>query len=50
MPELRETIAELKAEMSGRFTRVDGELRLLRWMVGTTFAAVVAVLIRVFFP
>jgi len=30
--------------------KVDVEIRLLKWMVGTTFAAVMTILIRLFLP
>ena len=30
------------------FTKLDGDVNLIKWMLGTTFAAVVTVLFRVF--
>lgn len=53
----RDQIAAVRQEMAAGFARVDreitlikAELRLLRWMTGATFAGVVAILIRLFFP
>ena len=40
---------DLRRHMEIRFERVEGELRLHRWMLGATFAGVVAVLLRLFF-
>jgi hypothetical protein len=41
--------AEALANYENRFTRVDAELLVLKWMVGFVIALDVAILIRVFF-
>jgi hypothetical protein len=41
--------AEALANYENRFTRIDAELLVLKWMVGFVIALDVAILIRVFF-
>ncbi len=41
--------AEALADDENRFTRIDAELLVLKWMVGFVIALDVAILIRVFF-
>jgi hypothetical protein len=41
--------AEALADYDNRFTRVDAELLVVKWMVGFVIALDVAILIRVFF-
>ena len=43
--DLSEAKNEIKAEMNVRFERLDGELKLNRWMLGLILAAVVMPLI-----
>lgn len=38
------------AKIEQRFTKVEGELTLLKWMVGATTALVIAVLLKLLFP
>lgn len=40
---------ELKADMNIRFERVDGELKLNRWMLGAILAGVVSLVLKSFF-
>jgi hypothetical protein len=40
--------AEELANYDSRFSRIEGELLLLKWMSGTTLALVVAVLLKLF--
>lgn len=46
--ELKSDIAELRAYADQRFIRLDGEMRLLRWMVGTLYPLVLAILVKLF--
>ncbi len=39
-------LSELKRDMDVRFERVEGELKLLKWMLAAVFAAVVIPLIE----
>jgi hypothetical protein len=41
--------AEALANYDNRFTRIDAELLVVKWMVGFVIALDVAILIRVFF-
>jgi hypothetical protein len=41
--------AEALADYENRFTRIDAELLVVKWMVGFVIALDVAILIRVFF-
>jgi hypothetical protein len=41
--------AEALADHDNRFTRIDAELLVMKWMVGFVIALDVAILIRVFF-
>jgi hypothetical protein len=41
--------AEALADYDNRFTRIDAELPVMKWMVGFVIALDVAILIRVFF-
>ena len=43
--DLSEAKNEIKAEMNVRFERLDGELKLNRWMLGLILAAVVMPLV-----
>ena len=38
------------AEYEDRFSKIDLDLRTLKWMVGATLAGVVSLIIRSFFP
>ena len=40
---------EIKAEMSVRFERIDGELKLNRWMLGVLLAGVISLVLKTFF-
>jgi hypothetical protein len=39
----------LKSEMHVRFERIDGELKLNRWMLGVLLAGVVSLVLKAFF-
>lgn len=43
-------LLSFRNEVDHRFTKVDGELTLLKWMVGVNTAAVIAVLLKLLFP
>ncbi|WP_394753779.1 DUF1640 domain-containing protein [Crenothrix sp.] len=42
-------LTEIKAEMNVRFERIDGELRLNRWMLGVLLAGVISLVLKAFF-
>ena len=39
----------IKSEMHVRFERIDGELKLNRWMLGVLLAGVVSLVLKAFF-
>lgn len=47
--DLNEVKNEIKAEMTVRFERIDGELKLNRWMLGALLAGVIALVLKAFF-
>ncbi len=47
--DLNEAKNELKTEMNVRFERIDGELKLNRWMLGVLLAGVMSIVIKTFF-
>lgn len=47
--DLKDAVGELKTEMSIRFERVEGELKLNRWMLGLLLAGVLALILKTFF-
>jgi hypothetical protein len=40
---------EIKADMNVRFERIDGELKLNRWMLGVLLAGVISLVLKAFF-
>lgn len=46
--DLTEVKNELKSDMSVRFERVDGELKLNRWMLGAILAGVISIVVKSF--
>lgn len=42
-------IERLEAKLDTRFERIDGELRLNRWMLGLMLAGVVSLILKAFF-
>jgi hypothetical protein len=42
-------LERLEAKLETRFERVDGELRLSRWMLGLMLAGVVSLILKAFF-
>ena len=42
-------INELKLEMSARFERIDGEMKLNRWMLGAVLASSLSLVLKTFF-
>lgn len=46
---LTEAKNEIKADMNVRFERIDGELKLNRWMLGVLLAGVILLVLKVFF-
>ncbi len=47
--DLIEVKNEIKSDISIRFERVDGELKLNRWMLGAILAGVVSIVVKSFF-
>ncbi len=47
--DLNEVKNEIKADMNVRFERVDGELKLNRWMLGVLLAGVISLVLKAFF-
>jgi hypothetical protein len=47
--DLTEAKNEIKADMNVRFERIDGELRLNRWMLGVLLAGVISLVLKAFF-
>ena len=47
--DLTEAKNEIKSDMNVRFERIDGELKLNRWMLGVLLAGVLSIVIRSFF-
>ncbi|MDO9047363.1 MAG: hypothetical protein Q7U66_06445 [Methylobacter sp.] len=47
--DLTEVKNEIKAEMNVRFERIDGELKLNRWMLGVLLAGVISLVLKAFF-
>ncbi len=47
--DLTEAKNEIKADMNVRFERIDGELKVNRWMLGTLLAGVLSIVIKTFF-
>jgi len=44
----RGDMREFELRLDSRFKEVDAELKLLKWMMGTTLAVATAVLVRLF--
>lgn len=42
-------IERLEAKLNARFERVDGELRLNRWMIGMLLAGVASLVLKAYF-
>jgi len=47
--DLTEAKNEIKADMKVRFKRIDGELKLNRWMLGVLLAGVISLVLKAFF-
>jgi CHASE3 domain sensor protein len=47
--DLTEVKNEIKAEINVRFERIDGELKLNRWMLGVLLAGVISLVLKAFF-
>jgi len=43
-------ISDLRRDIDVRFERIDGELKLNRWMLGILIAGVMSLVLRAFFP
>jgi len=46
--DLTEAKNEIKVDMNVRFERIDGELKLNRWMFGVLLAGVIFLVLKVF--
>ncbi|MBI5140597.1 MAG: DUF1640 domain-containing protein [Nitrospirae bacterium] len=42
-------LRELELRVDARFERVDGELKLLKWMLGVVIGGVIALVMKAFF-
>ncbi|MDO9267585.1 MAG: hypothetical protein Q7T96_00560 [Methylobacter sp.] len=47
--DLIEAKNDIKADMNVRFDRIDGELKLNRWMLGVLLAGVISLVLEAFF-
>jgi CHASE3 domain sensor protein len=47
--DLIEAKNKIKADMNVRFERIDGELKLNRWMLGVLLAGVISLVLKAFF-
>ena len=47
--DLIEAKNEIKVDMNVRFERIDGELKLNRWMLGLLLAGVISLVLKAFF-
>jgi CHASE3 domain sensor protein len=47
--DLTEAKNEIKSDMNVRFERIDGELKLNRWMLGVLLAGVISLVLKAFF-
>lgn len=47
--DLTEIKNEIKAGMNVRFERIDGELKLNRWVLGVLLAGVISLVLKAFF-
>ena len=47
--DLTEAKNEIKDDMNVRFERIDGELKLNRWMLGVLLAGVISLVLKAFF-
>jgi hypothetical protein len=47
--DLTEAKNEIKADMNVRFERIDGEVKLNRWMLGVLLAGVILLVLKAFF-
>jgi len=47
--DLTEAKNEIKADMNVRFERIDGELKLNRWVLGVLLAVVISLVLKAFF-
>ncbi|MEO5335774.1 MAG: CCDC90 family protein [Magnetospirillum sp. WYHS-4] len=45
----RRDVERLEARMDARFERIDGELKLNRWMTGLLLAGVMSLILKAFF-
>ncbi len=43
-------ISDLRRDIDVRFERIDGELKLNRWMLGILIAGVMSLVLKSFFP
>lgn len=47
--DLTEAKNEIKPDMNVRFERIDGELKLNRWMLGVLLAGAISLVLKAFF-
>lgn len=46
---IKRDISDLRRDIDIRFERIDGELKLNRWMLGVLLAGVVSLVLKAFF-
>ena len=46
--ELRQELSDFRGEVNTRFAKIDGEMTLMKWMIGFVIATNVALLARLF--
>ncbi|MFM8340660.1 MAG: DUF1640 domain-containing protein [Methylomonas sp.] len=47
--DIRLEVRDLEYRLDARFERVDGELKLIRWMLGVMLAGVMSLVLKAFF-
>jgi hypothetical protein len=47
---VKKDLSMLEKTLDGRFIRIEGEILLLKWMMGTIMAGIIALVIKAFFP
>jgi len=47
--EIKSGLASLESRLSDHMTRIEGEMKLMRWILGFMFAGVVSLVLKAFF-
>jgi len=48
--EVKTEMREMELRIDTRFERIDGEMKLLKWMMGIIMGGVIALILKAFFP